>query len=66
MNETSNFYKQPNWLYMYMSHVADINANSNHINGSSFYFDTNCHYPNWYVIKNTSTIRGADVIPPPL
>ena len=47
MNESSSFYIQPNWLYMYMSATADVNANPYGINGSAIYFDTNCHYPNW-------------------
>ena len=47
MNESSSFYIQPNWLYMYMSATADVNANPYGINGSAVFFDTNCHYPNW-------------------
>ncbi|CAE1274157.1 unnamed protein product [Acanthosepion pharaonis] len=37
----------PGWMYMYMSAVADVNANPKMLNGSSLYFDTNCSYPNW-------------------
>ncbi|GFS19102.1 Fras1 related extracellular matrix protein, partial [Elysia marginata] len=46
MNDTATFYKQPNWMYYYFSATADVNANPNVLNGSAFYFDTNCHYPN--------------------
>nr|KAG5707185.1 hypothetical protein BaRGS_017869 [Batillaria attramentaria] len=48
MNDSASFYIQPNWLYMYMSSVADINANPYTLNGSAIYFDKDCHYPNWY------------------
>lgn len=48
MNDSASFYLQPNWLYMYMSVTADVNANPSMVNGSAIYFDTNCHYPNWY------------------
>ncbi|GFR88902.1 Fras1 related extracellular matrix protein, partial [Elysia marginata] len=48
MNSSSNFYKQPNWMYFYFSGSADVNANPNILNGSAFYFDNDCHYPNWY------------------
>lgn len=48
MNSSENFYKQPNWMYFYFSNTADVNANPKVINGSSFYFDNHCHYPNWY------------------
>ncbi|KAK7115191.1 uncharacterized protein [Littorina saxatilis] len=48
MNDSQSFYIQPNWLYMYMSAAADVNANPYGINGSAFYFDKDCHYPNWY------------------
>ncbi|GFS07804.1 hypothetical protein ElyMa_004741300 [Elysia marginata] len=47
MNSSSNFYKQPNWMYFYFSGSADVNANPNILNGSAFYFDNDCHYPNW-------------------
>ncbi|GFN94730.1 fras1 related extracellular matrix protein [Plakobranchus ocellatus] len=48
MNSTETFYKQPNWMYFYFSATADVNANPYGLNGSAFYFDTDCHYPNWY------------------
>ncbi|KAK7497619.1 hypothetical protein BaRGS_00011014, partial [Batillaria attramentaria] len=48
MNDSASFYIQPNWLYMYMSATADVNANPSMINGSAIYFDQDCHYPNWY------------------
>ncbi|XP_041375748.1 uncharacterized protein LOC121388465 isoform X2 [Gigantopelta aegis] len=48
MNDTHSFHVSPNWMYMYMSTTADVNANPNMINGSAIYFDTNCSYPNWY------------------
>ncbi|RUS70685.1 hypothetical protein EGW08_021543 [Elysia chlorotica] len=48
MNSSSNFYKQPNWMYFFFSGTADVNANPNILNGSSLYFDNDCHYPNWY------------------
>ncbi|KAL8589311.1 hypothetical protein ACOMHN_052314 [Nucella lapillus] len=48
MNESSQFFIQPNWIYMYMSVTADVNANPNMLNGSAIYFDKDCHYPNWY------------------
>lgn len=48
MNDTTSFKTQPNWLYMYMSAVADVNSNPDTINGSAIYFDTDTHYPNWY------------------
>ncbi|KAK7114273.1 uncharacterized protein [Littorina saxatilis] len=48
MNDSASFYIQPNWLYMYMSAVADVNANPKVLNGSALYFDTDTHYPNWY------------------
>ena len=47
MNNSATFYKQPNWMYFYFSGSADVNANPNVLNGSSFYFDNDCHYPNW-------------------
>ena len=49
MNESTSFHIQPNWLYMYMSATADVNANPYMINGSAIYFDKDCHYPNWLV-----------------
>ncbi|XP_025116243.1 LOW QUALITY PROTEIN: uncharacterized protein LOC112577393 [Pomacea canaliculata] len=52
MNDSASFYLQPNWLYMYMSVTADVNANPSMVNGSAIYFDTNCHYPNWYTTVN--------------
>ncbi|XP_059145696.1 uncharacterized protein LOC131932801 [Physella acuta] len=48
MNTSESFSKQPGWMYMYFSATADVNANPNFINASAFYFDVNCHYPNWY------------------
>ncbi|GFN94716.1 fras1 related extracellular matrix protein [Plakobranchus ocellatus] len=48
MNDSATFYKQPNWMYFYFSASADVNANPSVLNGSAFYFDRNCHYPNWY------------------
>ena len=47
MNESASFQLQPNWMYMYMSVTADVNANPYMLNGSAIYFDTHCHYPNW-------------------
>ncbi|GFN94714.1 hypothetical protein PoB_002122000 [Plakobranchus ocellatus] len=47
MNDSATFYKQPNWMYFYFSASADVNANPSVLNGSAFYFDRNCHYPNW-------------------
>ncbi|XP_048254912.1 uncharacterized protein LOC124137543 [Haliotis rufescens] len=52
MNDTTNFHIMPNWLYMYMSVTADVNANPYGLNGSAIYFDTNCSYPNWYTTVN--------------
>lgn len=43
----ADFNMLPGWMYMYMSAVADVNANPKMLNGSSLYFDTNCSYPNW-------------------
>ncbi|KAK0060871.1 hypothetical protein Bpfe_009740 [Biomphalaria pfeifferi] len=48
MNTSSNFAKQPGWVYFYYSATADINANPKVLNGSSLFFDNHCHYPNWY------------------
>ncbi|CAL1537134.1 unnamed protein product [Lymnaea stagnalis] len=48
MNTSESFTKQPSWTYYYYSATADINANPNIVNGSAFYFDRDCHYPNWY------------------
>ncbi|ESO96905.1 hypothetical protein LOTGIDRAFT_214442 [Lottia gigantea] len=48
MNSTNDFSLQPNWLYMYFSVAADVNANPTGINASAIIFDFNCTYPNWY------------------
>nr|KAG5707181.1 hypothetical protein BaRGS_017865 [Batillaria attramentaria] len=48
MNDSSSFYIQPSWIYMYMSAVADVNANPYMINGSAALFDQHTYYPNWY------------------
>lgn len=48
MNSSQSFDIQPDWNYMYMSTTADVNANKGIFNGSAIYFDTHCHYPNWY------------------
>ena len=48
MNDTYSFQINPNWMYMYMSVTADVNANPDMINGSAIFFDVNCTYPNWY------------------
>ena len=55
MNDSSSFYIQPNWLYMYMSATADVHANPYGINGSAIYFDRDCHYPNWSVLIDLFT-----------
>ncbi|CAG5117530.1 unnamed protein product, partial [Candidula unifasciata] len=49
MNDSASFSKQPNWLYYYFSSAADVNANPSMLNGSAFYFDNDCHYPNWFI-----------------
>ncbi|KAK3708828.1 hypothetical protein RRG08_021982 [Elysia crispata] len=64
MNSSQNFYKQPNWMYFYFSASADVNANPSGINGSAFYFDNDCHYPNWYTtvpFNNTLPLFGPKV-----
>ncbi|KAH9491663.1 hypothetical protein Btru_030631 [Bulinus truncatus] len=48
MNTSTNFAKQPGWAYFYFSATADVNSNPNVLNGSAIYFDSHCHYPNWY------------------
>ncbi|CAL1537135.1 unnamed protein product, partial [Lymnaea stagnalis] len=47
MNDSESFHKQPDWRYFYFSAASDVNANPNVLNGSAFYFDTDCHYANW-------------------
>ncbi|XP_050398522.1 uncharacterized protein LOC126816272 [Patella vulgata] len=51
LNETNIkvFQTQPNWMYMYFSVGADVNANPYGINASAIIFDFNCTYTNWFV-----------------
>ena len=54
----TDFYLLPDWMYMYLSAVADVNANPKMLNGSSLFFDNNCSYPNWLkTLPFNSTIR---------
>ncbi|KAJ8315213.1 hypothetical protein KUTeg_007363 [Tegillarca granosa] len=48
MNDSKLFFVQPDWNYMFLSTTADVNAHKGIFNGSAIYFDTHCHYPNWY------------------
>ncbi|XP_014788876.1 uncharacterized protein LOC106882646 [Octopus bimaculoides] len=61
-NESKNdFPNLPGWMYMYMSAVADVNANPFSLNGSSLFYDYNCSYPNWldpYKFNTTLPLFG--------
>ncbi|XP_029641233.1 uncharacterized protein LOC115216171 isoform X1 [Octopus sinensis] len=46
-NQSKDFLNLPGWLYLYMSVTANVNSHPNLVNGSSIFFDNNCHYPNW-------------------
>ncbi|KAJ8314702.1 hypothetical protein KUTeg_006852 [Tegillarca granosa] len=48
MNDSKLFFVQPDWNYMFLSTTADVNAHKGIFNASAIYFDTHCHYPNWY------------------
>ncbi|XP_067676073.1 uncharacterized protein [Haliotis asinina] len=48
LNKTTDFGKQPDLVYTYLSAISDVTSGPDDIVGSGIYYDRNTSYPNFY------------------